>query len=352
MVYNLTVYDVSSEGGNELYILERSTSNAEGLGIGSDVASSLVASSNVTFRVAAEKIGATLYILNCSDSNGWWITGYTSQSIAEDLCKLLDPYFQNRITINQTTQLAQILDNQSLRGEAVQNAIVINTCGEAVPIPQSYANNYSRDTYAEYCYQLGRRVRQYNWTWVSIVGYPLYYVCNTLLFPNDQNTKGIYGMQQVARTSGAAGLNSFLEGLNNQAYSLNTTWITGDKYSDPRLANVSLSAEALSYCNYYGVHPSPYQTATRALPSYITSLYNLAVTTYVFDQVGTWNAGALYRNSVSGALLALGLARTPDIRLTALGLLSEYKPALYRSQYTARGTSKLVVLQLGQTGGL
>jgi hypothetical protein len=50
--------------------------------------------------------------------------------------------------------------------------------------------------------------------------------------------------------------------------------------------------------------------------------------------------------------LALGLTRTPDIRLTAVGLLCDYKPRLYRSEYTANGTSRLVVLQLGLVGGV
>jgi hypothetical protein len=34
-----------------------------------------------------------------------------------------------------------------------------------------------------------------------------------------------------------------------------------------------------------------------------------------------------------------------------LGLLSDYKPRLYRSEYTVYGTSRLAVLQLGLAGG-
>jgi hypothetical protein len=196
---------------------------------------------------------------------------------------------------------------------------------------------------------LGKRVLQYNWTWASIVGYPLYYVCNTGLFPNEQNTWGIYGMKHV----GAAGLNSFLRGLDNQSYSYDGTWLTESPGA------VDLSNQARYYCNYYGIYPSPYHTATRALPSSITTTYHLNVTTYVFNPVGNWNPGAVYRHIVTegvttrfkGSLLALGLTRSPDIRLTALGILSDYKPRLYRSEYTATGTSRLVVLQLGQAGG-
>lgn len=349
IVYNLTVYEVLSGSGTELYTPVGSISNAESLGIDSDATSYLVASSNVTFNVVPEKVGehgggGTLYILNCSDANGWWITGYTSQSLAEDLYNLLSPYFQSTIMVQNSTQLEQILNGNSLQNETLQNAVILNTFGEAVPIPSGYASTYDSDSYAEYCYQLGRRVHQYNWTLGSIVGYPLYYVSNTGYFTGsgDHNTWGIYGMERV----GPGGLNAFLRGLNNQTYSYNGNWITGSP------GVVYLSSEALYYSNYYGLYPAPYQTATRALPSWITASYNLKVTTYIIDPVNGWNPGAIYRHIVSGGLLALGLTRSPDIRLTALGMLSDYKPRLYRSEYTANGTSRLVILQLGQTGGI
>jgi hypothetical protein len=351
MVYNLSVYEVLSSE-TQLYTLINSISNAESLGVSSDASAYLVASSNVTFNVVPEKIGehgggGTLYILNCSDANGWWITGYTSQSLAEDLYSLLSPYFTTTITVQNTTQLAQILDGTSIQGETLQSATFINTVGEAVPIPSGYyassgvGYDVTHSSYARYCYVLGQRVRQYNWTWVSIVGYPLYYVSNTALFSTQQNGWGVYGMKMVD----AAGLNAFLQGLDNQGYYYNNGWITGE----PGL--VYLSSEASYYCNYYGIYPSPYQTSTRALPDSILTTYHLTATSYIFNTVNHWNAGAVYKSRYSGLLLALGLTRTPDIRLTALGLLCAFKPRLYRSEYTASGTSRLVVLQLGQAGG-
>ena len=352
LVYNLTVYEVLS-GGTQLYTPIHSISNAASLGVSSDASSYLVASSNVTFSVTPEKIGergggGTLYILNCSDANGWWITGYTGQSLAGDLYKLLSPYFKTTIMLQNTTQLAKILNGTSIQGETLRNATVINTVGEAVPIPSGYyassgvGYDATHSSYARYCYVLGQKVRQYNWTWVSIVGYPVYYVSNTGLFPNEQNTWGIYGMRLV----GAAGLNAFLQGIDNQAYSYNTNWITGEP------GVVYLSSEALYYCNYYGIYPSPYQTSTRALPDSILTTYHLTATSYIFNPVNHWIAGAVYKNRVSGLFLALGLTRTPDIRLTGLGLLCAFKPRLYRSEYTASGTSRLVILQLGQVGGV
>ena len=359
IVYNLTVYEVQTNG-SVLYQPVKSISNVDNLGVGSDASSNLVASSNVTFNVTPEKIGehgggGTLYILNCSDANGWWITGYTARTLAEDLFNLLSPYFQATIMVQNTTQLGQILNGTKISTspyENVTSAVVINTNGEAVPIPSGYYETAGYDSvrgsYAKYGYMLGNATLWHNWTWASIVGYPLYYVSNTGLFPNDQNTWGIFGMKSV----GSAGLNSFFEGLNNETYNYDDTWITGDNSSDPGLANVWLSTDA-SYCsNYYGIYPSPYQTATRALPTSILSRYNLNVTSYVLNQVNNWLPGAFYRHSGLGAFLALGLARTPDIRLTALGLLCGYKPRLYPSEFTSNGTSRLVVLQLGQVGGV
>jgi hypothetical protein len=354
MVYNLTVYEVLSSE-TQLYTLIHSISNAESLGVSSDASSYLVASSNVTFSVVPEKIGehgggGTLYILNCSDANGWWITGYTGQSLAEDLYKLLSPYFKTTIMVQTTTQLGQILNGTSLQGETLQNAVVINTFGETVPIPSGYyaTQGYSGGSYAKYCHILGQKVRFFNWTWTSIVGWPFYYVSNTDLFSSSQNGWGIYGMVMVS----SYGLRAFLQGLDNQPYSYSTS-STGN----PGL--VYLSQETMYYCNYYGIYPSPYQTSTRALPESMLSTYHLPESsrTYIFNKKDNLIPGAIYRHvaagddEVTGSLFALGLTRTPDIRLTGLGLLCAFKPRLYRSEYTASGTSRLVVLQLGQVGG-
>ena len=350
VIYNLTIYEVTGET-TQLYTYIDSISDAESLGATSDTSSYMVASSNVTFNVVPEKIGAqggggTLYILNCSDAPGWWITGYTAQSLAQDLYILLSPYFTNTIMVQNTGELGNILNGTPLYGETLQNAVVINTCGEAVPIPSNYADMYSGNTYGEYFYQLGKRVLQYNWTWTSIVGWPFYYVSNTIKFSGSQNQWGIYGMVQT----GNAGLNAFLQGLDNRS-----SYIPGSSStSSPGV--VYLSRQALESSNYYGIYPSPYQTSTRALPDSIISTYNLDVTTYVFNPVSGSIPAAVYRHrgtdgSHQGAFYAIGLTRTPDIRLTALGLLADYKPRLYRSEYNAKGTSRIVVLQLGLVGG-
>jgi hypothetical protein len=352
VAYNLTVYEVdSSTTGAELYNNMKTITNTESLGSASDASSYLAASSNVTFNVIPEKIGehsggGTLYILNCSDAPGWWITGYTAHSLAHDLSTLLSPYFFSTIMVQNTAELATILDGNPLHGETLQNAVVINTCGEAVPIPSTYADLYSGNSYAEYVYEVGKRVNQYNWTWTSIVGWPFYYVSNTNKFSGSQNSWGIYGMQLVSNP----GLNAFLQGLDGRS-----SYTPGSSStSSPGI--VYLSNEVLESSNYYGIYPSPYQTSTRALPASYATDYNLDITTNVFNS-GSSIPAAIYRHkgsggSYQGGFYAIGLTRTPDIRLTALGLLADYKPRLYRSEYTTYGTSRLVVLQLALVGGV
>ncbi|MCW4029303.1 MAG: hypothetical protein NWE92_06620 [Candidatus Bathyarchaeota archaeon] len=349
VLYNLTIYDINPEGS--LYTQAASIANAANLGATTDVSTYTVASSNVTFNVQAEKIGATnggtLYILNCSDANGWWITGYTAQSLATDLYNLLSPYFVNTIMIQNTTQLGQILNGTPIQGEPVQNAVVINTCGEAVPIPSNYASLYSSD-YGQYPFLLGQKVRTFNWTWASIVGYPFYYVTNTQALSSGQNTWGIYGMQHV----GPLGSRAFLQGINGQSYNR----YDNGGITDSATRQVTFTPKILDLSNYYGIYPSQSQTSTRALSSSTLSGYNLQVGLNIFNPSGDYLAGSIYNHyatgstSISGSLLAVGLTRTPDVRVTGLGLLSYYQPRLYNSEYTANGTSRLVVLLLGYAG--
>jgi hypothetical protein len=360
VVYNFTVYDiVTSSNGVVAYCPVKSFSNSMGdLGVSSDASSYVVESSDVKFATTPQKVGQnigkniTLYILNCNDANGWWITGYTAQSLAMDLHNMLSPYFATTVLVNSTSQLGLLLDGTALSGENLQDAVVINTFGEAVPIPAGSYTSQGYDpgagSYARYAYILGQRVNQYNWTWVSIVGYPFYYVTNTVTFSDVQNSWGLYGMRQV----GSAGLNAFLRGLDSQSYSYNSQWITGS----PGL--VQFTWNASYYSNYYGIYPASYQTSTRALPTSVLGQYHLRVpsNSYIFQVVGSWIAGATFThqgpsNTIRGSFTAIGLTRTPDIRLTALGLLQHYRPSIYRSEFGASGTSRLVVLQLAEQGG-
>lgn len=352
IVYNLTVYDMTEVGNTLTYMKFYSITNSESaLGMDSETATYLATSANATFTLSPQKIDGTLYILNCSDANGWWIVGYTGQSLAADLQSLLSPYFETTVMVQNTTDLGRLLNGSKISSspnENVTNAAIINPFGEAVPIPSTYADTYPQDSYAEYCYELGKRVNQYNWTWVSIVGYPFYYVSNTAKLASSHNGWGIYGMTKV----GPAGLNSFLRGLDVEhypTYSYDDTRITGSP------GVVYFSPSASYYSNYYGIYPSPYQTATRALPSSIQGTYHTTATASVFNPVSNQYAAVTFKHDGTGAFTAIGLTRTPDIRVSALALLMYYHPTIYKSELTStadeRPTQRLIVLQLSQQGG-
>ncbi|MEM3881189.1 MAG: hypothetical protein QXD19_05540 [Candidatus Bathyarchaeia archaeon] len=370
VVYNLTVYKLSQVSGGRLYVMVKNISNAANLGETSDVAMYSVASANATYDVTPEKIGgnsygSTLYILNCSDANGWWITGYTAYTLAEDLRNLLSKYFNSTVMIQTTADFAKILANQSLSGETVPNAVIINTFGEAVPIPTEYCKNpqYAAGSYANYTHFLGMKVREYNWTWCSIVGYPFYYVSNTLYFANVTNGYGIYGIKRVGTDTdvngGRAGLTAFLQGLNGTDYAYDNTQLAYDIASS--VGTVSLTQNILDSCNKYGIYPSVSQTPSRALKDTIKN-YNVRIGLQIFENAtvsdSLYCAGAVYNHitlgsgNITGSLLALGLTRTPDIRLTAIGLLAYYRPRLLHAEYNATETTRIVALKLGLIGGI
>jgi hypothetical protein len=186
----------------------------------------------------------------------------------------------------------------------------------------------------------------YNWTWASIVGYPFYYVSNNAVFSGSQNNWGIYGMKMTSQ----GGSRAFLQGLDNQPYTYDATGVASD------VGSVTLSNQAIGFTNYYGIYPSSYQTSTRALSNSILQSYHLTIGFNVFNPVGNNNPGAIYNHkasgssNITGSLLALGLTRTPDVRVTCLSLLSYYQPKLYASEYTSQGTTRLVILRLGLMG--
>jgi hypothetical protein len=162
-----------------------------------------------------------------------------------------------------------------------------------------------------------------------------------------QNSWGIYGMAMI----GPAGLNAFLRGLDNQSYLNSGSGIIQD------VSTVTMTQAALDNCSYYGIFPSPNQTATRALAATITTTYNLKMGTLLFNVKNNYIPGAVFNHvfrgstDTTGSLLAVGVTRVPDVRISAVGILSDFNPTVYKSQYTAAGSSKLIVLQLGLAGG-
>ena len=494
VVYKVTAYeiDLNQANGTLSYTPIKTGTNAVGdMPSGSISTSYTISSPNVTITQTPEKIGAkqgkalTLYILDCDDANGWWTTGFTSGTLASDVNSSASPYFGTTIIVKNTTALGNLLAGRHISNnpkENIQGAVIVNTFGESIPVPSNNATNFMK-----YPYYIGTKVNRYNWTWVSIVGYPFYYASNKVSYSGAQNSWGIYGMQVI----GAAGLNAFLQGIDGRAYtatpdvSFNPSSATGSGWTNPTYAysqdsqsattTINNSAETyssygasgysdgmhiilhlnayastsgksiklevydgttwytvatqslgtsqnyytyditsltswtsakvsslktritsvlssstiyvdwvgveinpwitgsigvVSYTNllnqdmnYYGIYPGHSQTSTRALPLYDLSKFNLVLpkdshgvnSTNIFNPVNGYYAGATWAHKVSGvtkgSLLALGLDRTPDIRVVVSGVLAQYRPSIVRSNFDTSTTTRIVVLQLGQVGG-
>jgi hypothetical protein len=141
---------------------------------------------------------------------------------------------------------------------------------------------------------------------------------------------------------------SFLQGLDGRGYSYDNTFMTNS------IGVVAFTTKAREATNYYGIYPESYQTSTRALPIGTLTGYNMFLESNIFEPVNNYYAGATFSHIDGvkhGSFIALGLARTPDVRVAVLGVLMFYNPKIYRSEFGSSGSTRIVVLQLGQVGG-
>jgi len=366
VVFNITAYKISEDvPGTLRYVTVKTGSNFNGaFPSGSVSVSYTMTSPEATVTQTPEKIGykdaggtqmyTTLYILKCSDANGWWVTGFTGESLAQETYNEMSTYFDTTVVVNDTDQFERLLGGSPLTGspsESVQNAVILNMLGEAVPIP--YDHVVPVDKSAQFPYYVGQRTALYNWTWVSVVGYPFYYVSNKNAI-SGQNTWGIYGMTVL----GQSGVNAFLQGVNWQGpggspYS--GAYINNGASRTSSIGVVSFTQLLKEVENYYGIYPGHSQTSTRAFSKSGIELYNFHLKTNFFNPVGDFYAGAVWAHTGTdgktwGSLMPIGLARTPDLRVAVLGILAVYRPSIYRSDFSVSGTTRIVTLQIGQLG--
>ena len=129
--------------------------------------------------------GYKFVIINCSDADGWWVD---TKKIVEAIAKLRKLGYQiDMLIINDTDQLANFIENPSnFEGRDWSNSIVINAHGEVVPIPLSYIPSYDPTTsecgspdWVDWYRNISYAISNYRLVWVSVVGYPFYYVSNT-----------------------------------------------------------------------------------------------------------------------------------------------------------------------------
>jgi hypothetical protein len=129
VVFNITAYKISEDVlGTLRYVPVKTRSNFEGVFPSGSVSVSYVMTSpEVTVTQTPEKIGyktaggqqmfITLYILKCTDANGWWITGFTGESLAWDAYKQMSPYFDTTVMVNSTADFERLLNGNKPKRE-------------------------------------------------------------------------------------------------------------------------------------------------------------------------------------------------------------------------------------------
>ena len=156
------------------------------------------------------------------------------------------------------------------------------------------------------------------------------------------------------------GLNYFLQGIDSQRMIENNADIKKE------IGVVYYTDHIREAQDYYGLYTGISQTSTRALPKGILNSYHLTLPldsegrdyTNIFLPVRVdgqdYYAGATWVHSVGGvthgSFMAIGLARTPDIRVALIGLLGYYQPKILRTEFSASGTTRIIELQIGQLG--
>ena len=140
------------------------------------VPSKLIESAPPASRVQG-LVGFKFVVINCSDAESWWVNVSQIVDIIEHT--LSRYYYVKMIIINSTEQLYRFIENPSnFSGENWDGAIVIDAHGEVVPIPSQFINGTTVNWKAWYS-QIVKAIEGHGLVWVSVVGYPFYYVSNT-----------------------------------------------------------------------------------------------------------------------------------------------------------------------------
>ncbi len=159
--------------------------------------------------------GTYVFVIQCRDAPSWWV-GDIDKVIEgfADVMATAGTMF-NLIYVNTTQQLYDFMmgndvtadDGSTLRlgfEYRLQYSVFMNGHGEAVPIPSQFVSGTNPNWQAYFDF-IRNKIKQYGWTWLSITGYPFYYVSNHAYdaYWNTWNVPGLYNI-------GSSGVNEFL----------------------------------------------------------------------------------------------------------------------------------------------
>jgi len=286
---------------------------------------------NISFKVLPEPINMTCYIIACDDAPGWWITGYTPSTMAQSLYQYLEPYFTRVVIVTSTDMLYQELFNPRPK-----NVTIVNCHGEVIPIPRQYVSGAppsGSPQWIKYLRHIREGIIQDGWIWISIVGYPFYYVSNRAY--TSWKAWGVTGLYHI----GCRGLSTIIRDNPNDG-----TWRCKD------VGLVYLTDKGFETMNTYGIQIPPYQSSSRALSrSWVEAGgWNVAIQIF-YEEQGYLPVSVLTKGE--GAFIQVGLTRTPDIRVSVIALLSYLRPSLSELLENAIVGLRVLVLKMAYIGG-
>jgi len=159
--------------------------------------------------------GTYVFVINCSDAPSWWvgdikqvIDGFTS------VMKKAGTMF-NLIYVNTTQQLYGFMNNINVTASSgrilrpgfeyrLKYSVFMNGHGEAIPIPSQFVSG-TNPQWQSYFDFIRNQIKKYCWIWISITGYPFYYVSNHA-YDSSWNTWNVPGLYNI----GPPGVNRFL----------------------------------------------------------------------------------------------------------------------------------------------
>ena len=226
--------------------------------------------------------GTYVFVIQCRDAPSWWvgdinqvIDGFTS------VMKTAGTMF-NLIYVNTTQQLYNFMNNNNVTADngrvlrpgfeyRLKYSVFMNGHGEAVPIPSQFVSGTS-PRWGDYFDFIRNQIRKYCWIWISITGYPFYYVSNHA-YDSSWSTWNVPGLYNI----GPPGVNRFLDSstgsLSWESYTLISvvSQITHDFWIACKAFNIT------------GI--DPLVLGYRPFPENPPSGYDYALTQYL-DMVG------------------------------------------------------------------
>lgn len=153
---------------------------------------------------ALYSLSPTIYILDVVYAKKWWTSDYDVMNIERTLAR----WMFRASTIYTLADFLNIIEDKTLK-----NLILINTHGEAVPIPDKYVAANNSPQWIVWLNKIKEAVEKRGFVWVNIAGYPFFHVTNDKY--TSWRTEGLTGVYTI----GELGLSLFLSDPTATAWS-------------------------------------------------------------------------------------------------------------------------------------